>query len=121
METKTSRRIHWRISASPLAWRPPTDVYITEDAIIVRVEIAGMSDGEFVITLDGRILTVRGTRPDTPERRAYHQMEIRFGEFRTDVELHWPVDPDGIEAEYSDGFLSLTLPRAKPRNIEIQD
>lgn len=115
------RRLHWRISTGPLAWRPPTDVYVTEEAIIVRVEIAGMRDGEFVISLDGSVLTIRGTRPDASERRAYHQMEIRFGEFRTDVELHWPVDPDGIDAEYRDGFLRLVLPLAQPQNIEIQE
>ena len=115
------RRIHWRISTFPRAWRPPTDVYVTEDAIIVRVEIAGMSDGEFVISLDGQLLTIRGIRPDSAARRAYHQMEIHFGEFRIDVELPWPVDADGIDADYNDGFLSLVLPRLKPHHIEIQE
>jgi HSP20 family molecular chaperone IbpA len=111
----------WRVSSQAMAWRPPTDLYVTENAIVVRVEIAGMRDGEFVITLENQILSIRGTRPDQPEQRAYHQMEIRFGEFRSDIELQWLVDADNIEAEYQDGFLRLVLPKAQPHNIEIQD
>jgi len=111
----------WRVSGNQLAWRPPTDVYVTDDAIIIRVEIAGMREGEFIISLENQILSIRGTRSDQPERRAYHQMEIRFGEFRTDIELHWPVENDQIDAEYQDGFLRLVLPKAKPFNVEITE
>jgi len=112
---------HWRVSQNSLAWRPPTDVYIGDDVIVVRVEIAGMRDGEFTISLENHILTIRGNRPDQAERRAYHQMEIRFGEFPTDVELHWPVDTDKIDAEYRDGFLQVILPKDKPHSVEIRD
>jgi HSP20 family protein len=112
---------HWRVSSRQHAWRPPTDVFVMDDAVIVRVEIAGMRNGEFSITFEDHTLTIRGSRPDQPERRAYHQMEIRFGEFRTDVRLHWPVETDKIDAEYRDGFLRVMLPHAKPQNIEIQD
>jgi HSP20 family protein len=111
----------WRVSGNQLAWRPPTDVYVTDEAIIIRVEIAGMRDGEFVISLENQVLSIRGLRPDQPERRAYHQMEIRFGEFRTEIELHWPVENDQIDAEYRDGFLRLVIPKAKPYGIEIQE
>ena len=112
---------HWQVAARQHAWRPPTDVYISNDAVIVRVEIAGMRDGEFSITFDDHTLSIHGSRPDFPERRAYHQMEIRFGDFRTDVGLHWHVDTERIEAEYKDGFLRVMLPLAKPQNIEIQE
>ena len=112
---------YWHVSGYPLAWRPPTDVYITDDTIVIRVEIAGMRDGDFLISLENQILTVRGSRPDYPERRAYHQMEIRFGEFRTDIELHWPVDSENIDAEYRDGFLRLVLTKAKTHSVKIQE
>ena len=116
-----SDHFHWQVSSRQHAWRPPTDVYISDDAVIVRVEIAGMRDGEFSITFEDHTLSIRGSRPDFPERRAYHQMEIRFGEFRTDIGLHWPVDTDQIDAEYKDGFLRVMLPISKPQNIEIQE
>lgn len=112
---------HWRVSARQHAWQPPTDVFVTDEAVIVRVEIAGMRDGEFSITFEDQTLTIRGSRFDRPERRAYHQMEIRFGEFRTDVGMHWAVDTNKIDAVYNDGFLRITLPHAKTKNIDIQE
>jgi HSP20 family protein len=102
-------------------WRPPTDVYETEDAFIVRVEIAGMKANDFAISLENRLLVVRGARPDQPERRAYHQMEIHFGEFSTEVELSSAVDVDKIEAVYRDGFLRITLPKTRPHQVTVQD
>jgi len=116
-----SEPVHWRVTLRPHVWRPPTDVYETEDAIIVRVEIAGMRESDFMISLDGRYLSIRGVRPDVPERRAYHQLEIRFGEFSTDLELPYPVVPERIEAIYNNGFLRVVMPKEGPRHIPIQD
>lgn len=116
-----SEPVRWHVTLRPHVWRPPTDVYETEDAIIVRVEIAGMRESDFVISLDGRYLSIRGVRPDVPERRAYHQLEIRFGEFSTDLELPYPVVSERIEAVYNNGFLRIVLPKESPRHIPIQD
>lgn len=113
---------HLRMSHRSRVWSPPTDVYASDDLVIVLVEVAGMKNAEFAISLDGSILTVQGfrpDRPDRPERRAYHQMEIRFGEFISQVELHWAVEQDGIDAKYEDGFLRIILPMAKPHQVEI--
>ncbi len=115
--TDTSR---WRIISRPHAWRPPTDVYETDDAIIIRVEVAGMRDADFTISLVERTLTIRGNRQDTSERRAYHQMEIAFGEFHTEVELPYLVVSEKVEATYRDGFLRITLPIAQPKHIKVE-
>jgi HSP20 family protein len=101
-------------------WRPPTDVYETEDAIVVRVEIAGMNDKDFSIIIDERYLLIRGARAEPAERRAYHQMEIRFGEFATEIELPYTVAAGEIEAVYTSGFLRVTLPKARPHKIRIE-
>lgn len=111
---------HWQLTVRPHIWRPPTDVYETDEALIVRIEIAGMREDEFTILLDGKILSVRGLRVDPPERRAYHQMEIRFGEFVSDVELPFAIDAEKIEAVYQAGFLRITLPRKAPQHIPIR-
>lgn len=112
---------HWRLTVRSHVWRPPTDVFETEDVVVVRVEIAGMRESDFSVALDGRYLSIRGTRPDISERRAYHQMEIRFGEFSTDVELSCPVEMDKIEAVYNNGFLRVILPKALPHKIQIEE
>jgi HSP20 family protein len=115
--TETAR---WRITSRPHAWRPPTDMYETEGAIIIRVEVAGMREADFTISLVERSLTIRGIRQDTSERRAYHQMEIAYGEFTTEVELPYAIIPDKVEAVYRGGFLRITLPMAQPKHIKVE-
>jgi HSP20 family protein len=111
----------WRISIRTPLWRPPTDVFETEESIVVRVEIAGMHDEDFTIELDGRLLSIRGVRPDNPARRAYHQMEIRFGEFSIELEMPAAVAAEQVGAVYDNGFLILTLPKVRPYHISIED
>src|SRR5512134_1971194 len=77
---------YWRLVNRPRAWRPPTDLYETEEFIVVRIEIAGIKEKEYTITLRDRRLVISGMRSDVSERRAYHQMEIPFGEFAVEIE-----------------------------------
>jgi HSP20 family protein len=109
----------WKIISRPHAWRPPTDVYETDNAIIIRVEIAGMRETDFAVSLIGRNLRIRGIRQETSEKRAYHQMEIPFGEFSTEFELPYLVNSNQVEAIYRDGFLLITLPILQPKRINI--
>lgn len=103
----------------PHLWRPSTDVIEIEDRYIIRVEVAGMNEADFSISMDQNILTVRGTRADSGERKAFHQMEIHFGEFITQVELPANIERDQAQAEYIDGFLRISLPKAQPKQIKI--
>ena len=100
-------------------WCPPTDVYETETTIVVRVEIAGIQPEDFNILLEGRHLSIQGVRKENGEKRAYHRMEIRFGAFETHINLSTSVEANEITAEYEDGFLYVTLPKAKPNHISL--
>jgi HSP20 family molecular chaperone IbpA len=101
-------------------WRPPTDVMEDDDRLYIVIEIAGMKEGEFQVTVANRVLLVRGVRPLRAQScTAYHQLEIQQGEFRTEVNLPWAVDEDGIVARYEDGLLRIELPRAEPRSIHV--
>jgi HSP20 family protein len=100
-------------------WRPPTDVYETGDSAVVIVEIAGLGDGDFDISLIGRTLVISGERRDPAEKLAYQQMEIRYGKFRTQVYLPWALDSGRIEATYENGFLKVLLRKAQVRRIPI--
>jgi HSP20 family protein len=110
--------VSWQVRSS--VWSPPTDVYETGDALIVRMEIAGMRDEDFEVSVENDTLYILGSRPDLPDRRAYHQMEIRFGKFASAVGLPAPVNVDLARAEYRDGFLTVTLPKARPNQIEVE-
>jgi HSP20 family molecular chaperone IbpA len=90
-------------------WRPPTDVWETDRAIQVRVEAAGMEESDFAIVLEGSRLRISGIRPAPPVQAVYHQLEIRAGEFQTEVELPCRLEPSSIKAQYHDGFLVVNI------------
>lgn len=93
-------------------WCPPTDVYETADAAVVRVEIAGVQKDAFEISFVDNVLTITGVRRDREtEQRAYQQMEIWSGPFRTQAHIPWRVDVEAVEAHYADGFLVVRLPK----------
>lgn len=110
--------VSWQVL--PTVWSPPTDMYETDNEYVVRVEVAGMREADFEVTLEDGHLFVNGTRPDVPERRAYHQMEIRFGKFSTAISIPGLVDLEKSAAEYKNGFLTVALPKLKSTNVKIE-
>lgn len=112
--------VGWQVQVGSTVWSPPTDVYETDSDVVVRVEVAGMRDQDFEVALQDDTLFVNGIRPDVPERRAYHQMEIRFGKFGSAVGLPGSVNADAARAEYRDGFLTVVLPKSKPSQVKVK-
>lgn len=108
--------VGWHVRAT--TWSPPTDVYETEEACVVKVEVAGMRDEDFEVAFEDQVLVIRGQRPDFNERRAYHQMEIRFGRFEIAVELPATLNMEKATAEYKDGFLIIVLPKSNTKQDE---
>ena len=115
---EVSRTVGWQVTSS--VWSPPTDVYETEAEYVVRAEVAGIEETDLEITLESGILTISGNRPDFPDRRAFHQMEIHFGKFSTAIGLPGPIDLDHSTAEYKDGFLIVRMPKAKATDVKIE-
>jgi HSP20 family protein len=118
--TETRREIlhtvSWHVRST--IWSPPTDVYETEENYVIKVEIAGMRDEDFDVAFENNILMISGYRSDLNERRAYRQMEIRFGRFELAVEVPVTVDIEKATAEYKDGFLTIMLPKADVKQKE---
>ena len=92
-------------------WRPPTDVYETDRHVVVKVEIAGMKADDFTISFADRLLVISGERHDPVGKISYQNMEIPYGEFRTEVRIGWPLEQNQIEATYENGFLYVRLPK----------
>jgi len=110
--------ISWQVRSS--VWTPPTDLYETEDGFVVKVEIAGMREEDFEVAIENNILMISGNRSDLNERRAYYQMEIRTGKFEIAIEMPAPINVEKAIAEYKDGFLMINLPRANPKQAEVE-
>lgn len=109
----------WAAPRRSKTWSPPTDVFETDTCIVVKVEIAGMREEDFDISLQAEKLTISGVRHDPAAKLAYQQMEILYGHFESYVHLPRAIDPEGIEATYERGFLQVRLPKAKPRQVPI--
>ncbi|MBN1641331.1 MAG: Hsp20/alpha crystallin family protein [Anaerolineae bacterium] len=102
-------------------WRPLTDVYETEESLIVKVEIAGMAEEDFAVSLSNRTLSILGVRRDPECKLSYQQLEIPYGHFSTEVFLPYAVDRKEIRATYENGFLTIVLPKVKPRHVQVVD
>lgn len=100
-------------------WLPRTDVYETEDDLVVRVELAGVRRESLGVSLsaDRRTLSVRGFRReahiDGHRKLRYYQLEVYFGPFERDIPLPSEVklDIERLSATCRDGFLVVTLPK----------
>ena len=94
-------------------WKPLTDVFETDENVVVMIDIAGISINDVRLTLHNNVLTIRGIRREHPlsEKRHYHIMEIDFGPFERRIELPARIDPDRAERRYLQGFLEIVLPK----------
>jgi HSP20 family molecular chaperone IbpA len=99
-----------------LKWKPPTDVYETDEAVVVHMDIAGMHAGDFHVELADAILTISGERLARREgKRHYHAMEIQIGPFERRLRIPAPVDPGSVHASYDAGFLEVRLRKLPAR------
>jgi len=96
-------------------WRPPTDIYETDDGFVLVMDIAGVEPGEFTVALDAGLLTVSGERKERASgRREYHAMEVKVGPFERSFRLPRPVDPASLKATYALGFLEIRIAKLPP-------
>ena len=105
-------------------WQPDADVYETEEAYVVLLELASMRGVELEITLTDGALFVSGRRPELHHAGAvhFHQLGINEGPFQCAVYIPGPVAENDVAAIYDDGLLTITLPKRVPvsRRIEVQ-
>lgn len=103
----------------------PIDMYQTNDDVVVQAVVPGFRPGEVYIQVTGNLLTIRGQlkQEEDKKERAWHLREHRFGSFERSVGLPVPVVPDRANAEFENGILTITLPKAeevKPKAITIK-
>ena len=105
-------------------WAPLVDVTETKDEVIVRAEVPGMTKEDISVTLQEDVLTLRGEKKQ--EKReldaAFHRLERSYGSFVRSFTLPTLVQADKAKADYKDGVLTITLPKAeevKPKEISV--
>ena len=99
------------LRATGRVWSPPADVLRTRDGWMVVVELAGVSDEEIEIEVEGASLRVAGCRMDgyCSETVECHQMEITYSRFEKTISFPCPIESATVEREYEKGLLILRL------------
>lgn len=104
-----------RVSSHEAHWQPNTDLYTTDDGLVIKVELAGMSSEHLEIVVEGNRLCIRGHRPDScrAARCNFMIMEISYGPFERVLELPACYDLNRARAVYMNGFLRIDVPLAR--------
>lgn len=113
------------LSGPGMAAIPALDLYQTDDEIVVKVALPGLKSDDVQISVTGDTLTLRGEFKQEEEHKEtiYHIREHRYGSFERSVVLPVDVQTDKADAEFKDGVLKVTLPKAetvKPKTITVK-
>lgn len=92
-------------------WCPAADIYRTRAGWCVKLELAGVSKDDIVVTVLGQILSVRGRRRDTllTEAAEHYSLEISYSEFERRVELPCDLEQADVSAEFREGMLLVNI------------
>ena len=95
-------------------WVPNTDVYVTDELLVIKVELAGMRREDLELTVEGNRLTITRHRPDgcRAPKCKFLVMEINYGSFQSVIELPPGYDLSQAKAAYQNGFLRIDVPQA---------
>jgi HSP20 family protein len=115
-------RPHW---TAGMLGSPSIDMYQTDDEIVVKGSLPGVKPDDVSLTITGDALTIRGEvkEQQAKDETSYHLPERRFGSFSRTLPLPTVVVTDKAKADFENGILTLTLPKAeelKPKTITLK-
>ena len=107
------------------AWHPAVDVFEDKDAVKIVAELPGVKPEDVKLSLENNLLTIRGEKKQEAEERSerVHRYERSYGSFERAFVLPSTVDGEKISAEYRNGVLTVSVPkaeRARPREIPVR-
>jgi len=114
-----------RLFETPLTnWAPALDVYEDKDNFVVHTELPGLKREDIEVTLEDGGLVISGERKAEEKRNEgeIRRQERFYGKFQRALTLPAPVAADKVKAQYKDGVLTVTVPKAeeaKPRKIDV--
>jgi len=115
----------------PRSWLAPAaqtfavDIYETKDDVVVKASLPGVKPEDIEVSVVGDTLTIKGEVKEEKDIKEenYIRKERRYGSFCRSFTLPVSVDADKATAEFENGVLTLTLPKAeevKPKTIAIK-
>ena len=105
-------------------WAPSVDISETDDNFEVRAELPGVAKDDLHVSVKDNLLTLSGEKrqENDDDTQNYRRTERRYGNFQRRFMLPSEVKTDDIKAEYTDGVLTLSIPKpeaAKPTEVPI--
>ena len=108
-------------------WVPAIDVIEKKDAYVLHAELPGVDASQVDISFEKNVLTIRGTKASTVDaakegEMRIHAVERMHGAFERSIKLPQFVDGERISADFTNGLLTVTVPKAEaaqPRKISI--
>jgi HSP20 family protein len=96
-------------------WGPKLDISEGKKDIIIKAEIPGIEAKDFDISIDGRLLNIRGEKKQeqSENEKTYYRVERSYGYFNRTIELPAEVDPNKVDASYKKGILKIKLRKTK--------
>ena len=107
-------------------WQAPAvDLYQTDNEVVVKAALPGLKADDVQISITGDMLSLKGEYKQEEEKKekAYHLREQRYGAFERNFTLPTAVVSDKAKAEFENGVLTITLPKAeevKPKMITVK-
>ncbi|GAA4309454.1 hypothetical protein GCM10023086_28810 [Streptomyces venetus] len=111
-------------AATAVAWTPPADVTESDDAFHVEIELPGVKSKDIDVEANGQEVVVTGEIKEKERKGVLRRSTRRTGAFEYRLRLPGEVDTEKINAQMSDGVLTITVPKAevaKPRHVEISE
>ncbi len=104
---------------------PAIDMYQTDDEVVVKAVVPGVKADDVQISVTGDMLTLKGETKikDESKEKAWHIREQRWGSFERRISLPVDVVADQARAEFEDGVLTISLPKAeevRPKTITVK-
>jgi HSP20 family protein len=105
-------------------WRPAVDIYETDNGIVLKAELPGISKDNVSVEVKDNILTLKGERPSDPniKEENYYRRERCFGTFQRSFTLQQNIQAGLIKAAFKDGVLKIEVPRPeeeKPKQVTV--
>jgi len=110
------------LRAGPRKDYPPVDIYEGKDEVVFVMDLPGIDIQDVLIKVYRNLFIIEGLKREPVNERCgiYICMEREFDSFRRILPIPVPVDPADGRATYSDGVLTVTLPKPKDRVYKIK-
>jgi len=107
------------------AWRPPVDIYESENGIVLAAELPGVGKENISVEVKDNILTLKGERTANQNilEKNFYRQERCYGTFQRSFTLQHNIQPNLIKATFKNGVLEIEIPKPEaeqPRQISVK-